>query len=302
MNRYFTIAFFIIPLTWAGSFIAGKYVVAEIDVFSSVFWRFGLSALIMLPGLILFKRNTHPPFMDKSFATHLGLVTLTSGILYHVLFFLALNYASPTNTALIIALNPFFTAIAERFFFRYNRTNRFYVGFIIAFAGAIWVNLSRGSGLSWPGIGELLCLLASLTWSGYTIIAKKTKHPEWDALWINGYIYLLTAILIFPFIPSIFEFSLTWRGWSGLWYMAIFPTTIGYTLFYIGVQKKGPAWASTFIYLVPSFTANLDHIFFNAVFTIPMVVGTTLVVIGLLFGNITKNQLQTVYKWLPGSK
>ena len=80
--------------------------------------------------------------------------------------------------------------------------------------------------------------------------------------------------------------------------MAIFPTAIGYTLYYIGVQKKGPAWAATFIYLVPSFTANLDHLFFNAPFTVPMVVGTTLVVIGLISGNMSKEQLLKSVHWL----
>jgi drug/metabolite transporter (DMT)-like permease len=73
--------------------------------------------------------------------------------------------------------------------------------------------------------------------------------------------------------------------------MAVFPTAIGYTLFYIGVQKKGPAWASTYIYLVPSFTANLDHLFFGAPFTMSFVIGTTLVVFGLIFGNMSQQQI-----------
>ena len=43
------IIFFIIPITWAGSFIAAKYVVAEISPLESVFWRFFLSAIVMYP-------------------------------------------------------------------------------------------------------------------------------------------------------------------------------------------------------------------------------------------------------------
>jgi len=76
--------------------------------------------------------------------------------------------------------------------------------------------------------------------------------------------------------------------------MAVFPTAIGYTLFYIGIQKKGPAWAAAFIYLVPSMTANLDLIFFGANFTFSMVLGTTMVVAGLFVGNLSQHQLANV--------
>jgi drug/metabolite transporter (DMT)-like permease len=104
---------------------------------------------------------------------HLGIVVLTSGITYHIFFFWALKYTSPTNTALIIALNPFFTALGEVIIFRNRRSTRFYTGFIISFCGAAWVILSRGSGITAPGIGELFCLISSLSWSFYTIAAKK---------------------------------------------------------------------------------------------------------------------------------
>lgn len=301
-ERFFTLIFLVIPFTWAGSFIAGKYVIREIDPISSVVLRFFFSALFMLPGLILLHRRRHPHFLNKKFLLHMVIVVLTAGVGYHVLFFWALKYTSPTNTALIIALNPFFTAIAEVIFLKVRRPGRFYAGFALAFAGAIWVNLSRGGApnLSNLGVGELMCLGASLIWSFYTLMAKATKQAEWDSLWINAYNYLFTALLLLPFSLKLFDWNyvqtIHWPAWTGSLYMAVFPTAIGYTLFYIGVQKKGAAWAATFIYLVPSITANLDYLFFNAPLSAPMVVGTTLVVLGLITGNIQRNQVD----WLRG--
>jgi len=297
-DRFFSIIFLLIPSTWAGSFIAGKYVVADVDPIPSVFFRFLLSAFLMLPGLLLFHRHRHPPIMKKTFQKHLIIVVLTAGIGYHILFFWALKYTSPTDTALIIALNPFFTALGEIIFLRKTRTTRFYAGFILAFAGAIWVNLSRGGGfkLTLPGLGEALCLGASLCWSIYTITAKLTKHPQWDPLWINAYNYLFTALLMLPFMGRVLTMehlkSISYSAWTGLWYMAIFPTAIGYTFYYIGIQKKGPAWAATFIYIVPSITAGLDHLFFKAILSLPMILGTTLVVLGLLIGNLNLEMIR----------
>lgn len=296
IDKNFTLIFLIIPTTWAGSFIAGKYVVLDVDPMISVFLRFILSALVMFPFLIVFNRHRHPDFRDRKYLTHLFVVVMSAGISYHLFFFWALQITTPTNTALIIALNPFFTALGEVIFFKMKRTTRFYLGFAMAFSGAIWVNLSRGDGLSSPGLGELFCLLASLSWSFYTIYAKKTKQPQWDSLWLGAYNYLFTALFILPFCFKMFTAgyfpTISQNAWLGLWYMAIFPTAIGYTLYYIGVQKRGPAWAATFIYLVPSFTANFDHLFFDAELSFSMIVGTTLVVLGLITGNITKDQLK----------
>ena len=74
--------------------------------------------------------------------------------------------------------------------------------------------------------------------------------------------------------------------------MAVFPTAIGYTLYYVGVQRRGPAWAATSIYLVPSFAVALDHLFFRARLSPPMVLGTLLAVTGLAIGNINTEQLR----------
>jgi drug/metabolite transporter (DMT)-like permease len=295
IDKYFTLIFFAIPLTWAGSFIAGKYLIQDIGPVEAVLLRFLLSGIILLSGLMIWRRKTHPNFLEKGFLIHLTGIVLMSGVGYHVLFFWAFKYASPTNIALIIALNPFFTAFGERIFFNMKRSMRFYAGFLMAFSGATWVIVTRGNGFSLPGTGELLCLISALLWSGYTIFARKTKQPHWDSMWISMYNYLFTALVLLPFatemlMPGFWE-KLTFSGWNAVLYMAIFPTALGYTLFYVGVQKKGPAWAATFIYLVPSLTANLDHLFFDAQLTLPMVMGTTVTVVGLMVGNLTQPQI-----------
>ncbi len=305
-NRFFALFFLVIPFTWAGSFIAGKFVVVEMDVFSSVMFRFLLSAIVMLPGLALFHRKKHPAFRNRSFLFHLAIVVLFSGLGYHLFFFSALQYTIPTKTALIIALNPFFTAFAEILLFRQTRPKRFYFGFMLAFAGAVWVILSRGNtiDLSMVGKGELFCLLAALSWTIYTLGAKKTKAKNWDSMWINGYNYLFTGLLMMPLagggLEALFALEISANGWAGLWYMAIFPTAIGYTLFYVGVQRRGPAWAVTYIYLVPSVTAVLDFLFFKQHFSPVMMLATLLVVIGLIVGNVTERQLMWLkYKLYP---
>jgi len=265
LDRHLPLILLCVPVTWAGSFIAGKVVVAEIDPVSSVFWRLFLSAVVVLPALVLWHRGAHPKFTDPGFLRHLAIVVGLSGVFYHVLFFWGLERASPTNAAVIIALNPFFTTIGEALILKSPRAPRFYLGFAIAFVGAACVILGRGNGVTHPGIGELILLVASVSWSVFTLAAKATNDGQWDSLWVTGYGFMLTAIV-------------------GCWYMAIFPTAIGYTVYYIGIQRRGPAWTATYIYLVPPLAAALDMAFFGARATIALVAGTLLVVAGLAVG------------------
>jgi len=301
-ERFFSLIFLLIPVTWAGSFIAGKFVLAELSPLTSVVVRFLLSGLIMLPWLFLTKYRLHPRLTEPGYLRHLLVVVLTAGIGYHVLFFRGLALTNPTNAALIIALNPFFTAIAEIFLFKNKRPVRFYLGFALAFGGAAWVNLIRGDGLNFNHSlhGELYLLSAALLWSVYTLYARKTKQPHWDSLWLNAYNYLLTGIILLPFMqgfPGVNGIlNISGTSWAGLIYMAVFPTAIGYTLFYIGVQKKGPGWAVTYIYLVPSFAALLEMVFFKTVLSWSLIIGTAIVLSGLLLGNLPDKILRILVR------
>jgi drug/metabolite transporter (DMT)-like permease len=291
-ERWFGVLYLSVPFTWAASFIAARFVVAEIDPLRSVVWRFALSALALLPFLVAFRRRQHPDLTRPANLRHLAVVVGLAGICYHLLFFWALTHATPTNASLVIGLNPFFTAVGEVLLLRRPRPARFYVGFALALVGAALVILLRGGGFARPGLGELLCLLAALSWSAYALITGATRAEGWDPLWTNAYGYLLTALLLLPFAGiwrgQALWAGLTLKGWLGCVYMGVFPTAIGYTLFYLAVQRRGPGWASAFVYLVPPLTALLDHLVFAARLTPAMLGGTALVVLGLAVGTLER--------------
>lgn len=291
-NSAFALLFLLVPITFAGSFIAGTYVVRELNPIESTMLRFLFSAAAMAPILFSTQWKHRPNLRERGWWLHLAVIVLVAGVGYHILFFAGLQHIRPLSSALIIALNPFFTTFGEILFLKQKRPSRFYLGFLFAFSGALWVNMARGGriDIAHLGIGELLTFCAALLWSTYTLFARATKKPEWDSMWINGTNYFFTALLLIPItgvLPIIHTMAHAASAtWYGTLYMAVFPTALGYTLFYYGIQKKGAAWAATYIYLVPSFTAVLDYSFFSAHFTLSMVAGTVLVVGGLLLGNL----------------
>ena len=195
-DRVFIALFFVVQAMWAGSYIVGHFVVRELDPFATVQVRYSIAALTMFPLLLLFFRKQKPNFHERGWWVHTFAVTVTSGVIYQVLFFASLKYISPTTTALIYALNPFFTSFGEVVFLKQRRSTRFYIGFLFAFVGAMWVIFARGGHLDFShlGIGEGLAFAAALMWSTYTLLARATKKPEWNPLWISGFNYLFTAL------------------------------------------------------------------------------------------------------------
>ena len=100
LDRFFPLIFLAVPLTSSGAFIAGKYAIRDFDPAGIVVIRFIISALVMLPWLLILRRDTHPPFRDRRFLVHLLIIVLTAGIGFHLFFFWAFQYTSIHNVTL----------------------------------------------------------------------------------------------------------------------------------------------------------------------------------------------------------
>ena len=103
----------IAALVWSGAFIAGKFAVPYIPVFTLTFLRFLIASALLYPVMRLCIRTRH----ENSFSLtkkHIPLF-LFNGIVgmlgYHVLFFTALKYTSAINSSIIGAMNPIVTTI-----------------------------------------------------------------------------------------------------------------------------------------------------------------------------------------------
>ena len=138
-------------------------------------------------------------------------------------------------------------------------------------------------------IGEIIAILAVLTFVGSNVIFRKTEH-EASPVFIN---FMRTAIGTITFIISaiflgIFSliFSLPWDLWVILFLSFLFGQVIGDTSYFTAQKILGTTIAIAISMTFPLFTFILSLIFLHRPFEIYMLISIILIGIGIMIiGN-----------------
>jgi len=274
-------------LTFAGSFVAGKYTNVDLGPLTTTLIRY-LIAIMFLAALIPHygKKSLSVASKDLIWMFLLGALGVVA---YHYFFFSSLKYTQAANSAIINAMNPLITGTCAALLLRERLPLAAYIGVVIAFVGEV-VLLCRGDInrlLSFDfNIGELLMLLGVLSWVAYSLIIKRLmdRYSGFTVTFyaaVFGILQLLGLVWIEPMagLSSISSASV----WS-LIYMGVGASGIGYFLFNLSLGSIGPTRTASAVYsLLPVFVATLAFLFFGEPITLIMILSTVLIVIGLNF-------------------
>ena len=112
----------------------------------------------------------------RNFLDELGIFALSlSGItLYYYFENTALTYTLAANVSIILAAAPVFTAILAHVFTRDEKLSpRTWAGFFIAITGVVLVVFNGTFVLKLNPAGDVLSLLAALSWAVYSVLLKR---------------------------------------------------------------------------------------------------------------------------------
>ena len=84
----------------------------------------------------------------------------------------ALLYTTASNASLLVAINPFFTGLLFAFVYGKKLSRFFIIGFFVSFVGIFLVIFQDELNLQIYPIGDLLCILAGIIWSVYTLVLE----------------------------------------------------------------------------------------------------------------------------------
>jgi len=87
------------------------------------------------------------------------------------------------------------------------------------------------------------------------------------------------------YIPTI-----TWKGWTSVIYMAIFPTVIGYLIQQMSFKAIGASKTNIFINLVPVFSIILAVLILHEQITILKLASAAIIIIGVYLNSIIKDK------------
>ncbi len=221
------------------------------------------------------------------------------GFLGIIVYHLGLNYGeiyiSASAASLIIATIPIFIIILAAIVLKEKITKKIALGIALSLLGVIIISLAGtpDSSIEITYLsGALAVLIAAIMGAGYTIAGKKLLK-RYSALSLTVYAFLLGSLGLLPFITtSLFEevATMSITGWSTILYLGIFPTVIGYVLWYVALEIKTASEISVYLYFIPVISTIISYFFFDEQITWLFIVGGGLVILGLYIAN-RKNQL-----------
>jgi drug/metabolite transporter (DMT)-like permease len=296
MVKYKAWAFLIgANLFWAGNIIFGKLIVAELPAEWTVFLRWVVGLIILIPIAQIIEKPSWLQIWKKSWVLIILLATL-SIVLYTYFSYASLQFTSATNSALFTTLAPGLIMLFSLIFLR-EKVNAFqFVGLIISFIGVLIV-LTKGNLLqlfhTQFNEGDAIMLFAVLCWTAYSLLLKKAKGIP--PVTLVAMIALVGAILMIPFLffQSIHTDKITSLGIVGVIYMGVFPSVGSFLFWNQGVKILGASKAGITMNLIPIFTAIISVILGHAL-EMSQMLGGVMTIAGMLLIAIKRKRISEI--------
>ena len=250
---------------WAGNFIVGRAVRADVPPIALAFWRWFVASLVVIA---LAWRHL-PADLENLRRGWLSVVLLSiAGItMFNTLVYIGLQYTIAVNALLMQSLMPVLIVGLSYVFFRERIGIIQAFGVVVSLAGAL-VIIGRGSADVLLSLsmnrGDVLVFLAVVGYAGYSIGLRKRPavHPFSfvAATFVVGDLFLL-PLYIWESMVTGRTLHLDAPAIMAIGYVSIFPSIVSYLCFNRGVELVGANRAGMFIHLLPVFGSVMAIIF-----------------------------------------
>ncbi len=217
----------------------------------------------------------------------LGLVNIP---INQLLFIWGVSFTTPPNASLAYALTPAFIVALLVGVHRQSVGRGKLLGVAVAFLGAAIVLIDRGAGVS-DGhmLGNVMVLLASLSWAAFTLYGKRIveRYGPVQAIAMTFFAGLALYVPVWFVIPH--ETSLqpllqanAGHIWWQLFYLGVITSGIGYGLWYYALSRLESSKVAVFNNLQPVITSVLTFLLFGAVPSPLFIVGGIVALVGVI--------------------
>ena len=283
-KKYFFIIIGMPIVFWALVFPFIKIALEELSPVNLTIMRLLVVCIVFLILLIV-KPNKFSKIQKKDIIP-IFLVGFLGIIIYHFGLNYGEQYISASAASVIIATIPIFVVILAAIFLKEKITLKIVLGVLLSLVGVVVIStVGRSDTLLEVKYisGALAVILAAALGAGYTVAGKKMLQ-RYSALSLTVYVCLLGSLGLIPFISSsLFEevAAMSLTGWSVVIFLGVFPTVVGYVLWYVALEIKSASEISVYLYFVPVLSTIISYIFFRDEITWLFVFGGALVILGL---------------------
>ncbi len=292
------LAIILASLLWSTAGVA-KVVIHVFDPYTAAFFRFFVASLVILPFFLKEKRGKR---------ALLPLVPMTLMSTANIaLYYVGLQTSTANAASLIYVSVPLLTAILSRRFLGEALGMQKLTGIIIGLIGVLVIvilpAIEKGQVISGGFPGNFFFVGAVLVWSFYTIGSRRAIDKQgYSPITVTG-ISIFTTTAVF-FIISLFTFRTSYiQPLTNpfivllILHLGIFVTVATYLLFQWAVKHSSATTASFNVYLQPFFAVFFNILFLGEHITLPFILGTILVGIGVFVAGGSQT-LREVRGWI----
>ncbi|MDE6637629.1 MAG: DMT family transporter [Muribaculaceae bacterium] len=216
---------------------------------------------------------------------------ITGGSLYFIAENSALSITFASNVSLIICCAPVFTMILGKLVFKDSIKPLAWFGTVLAFVGVAVVVLNGSKQFGINPIGDLLTVLAALSWAAYCIILKRLNR-KYGNLFITRKVFaygVITALIYYVSFPVENQILISHVRSiiANLLFLSVGASFLCYLMWNTAVKHLGAERTSNYIYLVPLITIIASTVILDEPFTFIMAIGTAMIIGGVMLS--TKN-------------
>jgi len=277
-------------LLWASTPAVGKLLLLNLNNLQVLFFTsFIASISLVIISLTQNKIRVIKGYKFKDYLkfAYMGFVGI---FLYYVFFYGALKYLPAQEASVINYLWPIIVLIFAGIILREKFTLRKFLGIILSFIGVFIVG-TRGNIFSFHFsnlAGILLAVAGAIVYGLFSVLGKKYDYERFTSMlfyFIFTFIFVSIVISIFSSIPSISisQFlSLLWLG--------IFPSSLGFTFWFLALKYGDTAEMSNVIYLTPFVSLVYIHFLVGEKILPSSIIGLILIITGILIQSLRKNE------------
>jgi drug/metabolite transporter (DMT)-like permease len=298
-RTYLTLA--AVSMIWGGTFVAGRYLAAQVDPLLAASLRFALASL----ALLLYLALARIPLAYPSARQMVQLATLGFfGIFfYNLCFFYGLHYINASRASLIVALNPAVIGLAAWLLFKERLGRVKLLGIALCLSGAAMVIVSRspqlmqGNADAW--VGDLLIAGCVLGWGVYSLLSRELNNSLGPLQTVTWSILLGTLMLG---VTTLATGRLTAEGLStihlpqlaSLLYLGVVGSALAYIGYYDSIRRIGATRAGVFIALNPLTAVMCGALLLGEQLTATIMLGGAVILLGIYLCNKPLAQARTM--------
>jgi drug/metabolite transporter (DMT)-like permease len=280
------LAFAIIYFVWGSTFLAIRIAVHEVPPFLLAAMRFFVAGIVLYGWVVL--RGERSP-SARQWVSAASLAALIFVCDYGLLFWSEQRVPSGI-AAVMLATIPAFMAISEVAFLRTQKlTFRLALALLAGLAGvAVLVSSSFNfGGAPIDRKGALALMIASVTWSIASALARKLPLPESKVL-SSGAQMLAGGVLLGLTAGALGEFrsfhpeAVSRLAWLSLAYLIVAGSIIAYTAYVWLIHHESPTKVGTYAYVNPIVAVLLGYFFGGEGLGLRTMLGTLFILIGVV--------------------